>query len=170
MYDGYKKNERYEHDRLSLSQWKVVDSSRYEGSNSIIELCFNQRSPINLSDPKTLHKLFCQGVGNLAIQWAYWDETDKRFYWFPSTDPDGPTGSAESHFDLMSRDKFGIYFNIDGDITDWFAVRNGNIDYRGGHRFAADFFPAAFKFTFTLYDSKGIIKDGMTFTHIVYVE
>ncbi len=29
--------------------------------------------------------------------------------------------------------------------------------------------PYAFKFTFTLYDSRGIIKDGRTFTHIVYV-
>jgi prepilin-type N-terminal cleavage/methylation domain-containing protein len=27
----------------------------------------------------------------------------------------------------------------------------------------------AFKFTFTLYDSKGILKDGKTFTHIVYL-
>jgi len=27
----------------------------------------------------------------------------------------------------------------------------------------------AFKFTFTLYDSKGVIKDGRTFTHIVYL-
>jgi len=31
------------------------------------------------------------------------------------------------------------------------------------------FFPAAFKFTFTLYDSKGILKEGKTFTHIVYL-
>jgi prepilin-type N-terminal cleavage/methylation domain-containing protein len=29
--------------------------------------------------------------------------------------------------------------------------------------------PAAFKATFTLYDSKGILKDGRTFTHIVLV-
>ena len=27
----------------------------------------------------------------------------------------------------------------------------------------------AFKFTFMLYDSKGIIKNGRTFTHIVYL-
>jgi hypothetical protein len=27
----------------------------------------------------------------------------------------------------------------------------------------------AFKFTFTLYDSKGVLKDGKTFTHIVYL-
>jgi type II secretory pathway pseudopilin PulG len=31
------------------------------------------------------------------------------------------------------------------------------------------FNPTAFKFTFTLYDSKGIIKNGKTFTHIVYL-
>jgi prepilin-type N-terminal cleavage/methylation domain-containing protein len=29
--------------------------------------------------------------------------------------------------------------------------------------------PLAFKFTFTLYDSKGVIKEGRTFTHIVYL-
>ena len=28
----------------------------------------------------------------------------------------------------------------------------------------------ALKFTFTLFDSKGIIKDGRTFTHIVYLD
>jgi prepilin-type N-terminal cleavage/methylation domain-containing protein len=32
-----------------------------------------------------------------------------------------------------------------------------------------ELYPIAFKFTFTLYDSKGIIKEGRTFTHIVYL-
>jgi len=30
-------------------------------------------------------------------------------------------------------------------------------------------YPPAFKFTFTLYDSKGILKEGKTYTHIVYL-
>lgn len=30
-------------------------------------------------------------------------------------------------------------------------------------------YPPAFKFTFTLYDSKGVFKEGRTFTHIVYI-
>jgi len=30
--------------------------------------------------------------------------------------------------------------------------------------------PKALKFTFTLYDSKGIVKEGRTFTHIVYID
>ena len=33
-----------------------------------------------------------------------------------------------------------------------------------------EIWPKAIKFTFTLYDSKGIIKGGRTFTHIVYLE
>jgi len=33
-----------------------------------------------------------------------------------------------------------------------------------------DIRPVAFKFTFTLYDSHGIIKNGRTFTHIVYLD
>jgi len=32
-----------------------------------------------------------------------------------------------------------------------------------------ELYPIAFKFTFTLYDSKGVIKEGRTFTHIVYL-
>jgi hypothetical protein len=32
-----------------------------------------------------------------------------------------------------------------------------------------DLYPRAFKFTFTLYDSKGVIKEGREFTHIVYL-
>jgi hypothetical protein len=30
-------------------------------------------------------------------------------------------------------------------------------------------YPIAFKFTFTLYDSKGVIKEGREFTHIIYI-
>ncbi len=33
----------------------------------------------------------------------------------------------------------------------------------------SDIWPKAIKFTFTLYDSKGILKSGSTFTHIVYL-
>ena len=29
--------------------------------------------------------------------------------------------------------------------------------------------PKALKFTFTLYDSKGILKNGRQFTHIIYI-
>ena len=38
-----------------------------------------------------------------------------------------------------------------------------------GETWLDDFVPKAFKFTFTLYDSKGVVKNGRTFTHIVYL-
>jgi len=54
--------------------------------------------------------------------------------------------------------------NDKGELVWWpsnFQV-NQKEDYRTGS-------PTAFKFTFTIYDSKGIFKDGKTFTHIVYL-
>jgi hypothetical protein len=39
----------------------------------------------------------------------------------------------------------------------------------GGTWGPADIWPKALKFTFTLYDSKGILKGGSRFTHIVYL-
>jgi len=60
------------------------------------------------------------------------------------------------------------------------GVDNFTIEYEQGYtsglesrinwsREQKDFSTRAFKFTFTLYDSKGIIKNGRTFTHIVYL-
>ncbi|MGA2172692.1 MAG: prepilin-type N-terminal cleavage/methylation domain-containing protein [Sedimentisphaerales bacterium] len=52
---------------------------------------------------------------------------------------------------------------------------NGVIDWRPDNdevRTSAPmglFWPPAIKFTFTLYDSRGVFKDGQTFTHIVYL-
>ena len=49
-------------------------------------------------------------------------------------------------------------------FSDW---RPDNNDVTAGWPTAL--YPIAVKFTFTLYDSKGVIKDGRTFTHIVYI-
>jgi prepilin-type N-terminal cleavage/methylation domain-containing protein len=164
--DGYK-NELYEHDSLSLAQWKIIEGSVYE--DRIIPTCFEFRPLVDMSDPNTFHKLMCEGVGSFAIQWAYWDSVDGRFYWYPSRDPDGDDDVDDSHFTLINEDEFGVYFNAQGSIAnpDWYPISDFTID---------DFFvsfPKAIKFTFRLYDSKGIIKEddraGRTFTHIVYL-
>ena len=168
------KEDRYEHDRLSLAQWKVIDGSLYVGGNSVVDPngnAFSNPPHIDMADPTTFHKLLSQGVADFSIQWAYWDTLDDRFYWFPSDDPDGALGSAASHFTLMSEpEKFGMYFNISGDITGWYTVIDDAVFYRKGQSFAKNFFPQALKFTFTLYDSKGVINGGMVFSHIVYLE
>lgn len=152
-------NDSYEHDSLSLSEWKIVDDY-----TTVTDACFKNRPEIDitnlqdLSMPQGLHMLLCEGVGSFAIQWAYWDEDDDVFYWFPSDDVDG-----DSHF-VSNGNEFGVYFNIPGSIPgDWDTVDelDGNDDFK--------IFPKALKFTFTLYDSKGILQGGRPFTHIVYL-
>jgi prepilin-type N-terminal cleavage/methylation domain-containing protein len=165
-----KKNERYEHDSNSLAKWKTVQGIDY--GNKIIPACFYFRPYIDMSEPNTFHKLMCEGVGSFAIQWAYWDSVDGRFYWFPSSDPDGDGSDADSHFSLICpvcNKLFGVYFNIPSPtaITDWYAV--GALEYRSFVYFPPDFYPKAIKFTFTLYDSKAVFKEGRIFTHIVYI-
>jgi len=54
-------------------------------------------------------------------------------------------------------------------------VQINHISYSGQQVNEANFYSIpglgrALKFTFTLYDSKGIIKKGRTFTHIVYLD
>ncbi|MDD5063152.1 MAG: prepilin-type N-terminal cleavage/methylation domain-containing protein [Phycisphaerae bacterium] len=55
--------------------------------------------------------------------------------------------------------------DLSKNFNDW---RPNNSDVIAGWAGEA-LIPIAFKFTFTLYDSKAIIKEGRKFTHIVYV-
>ena len=164
----YDENEELEHDRLSLAEWKTVDAGDYV---TIVGVCFDYRPLIDMDAPEeTFHKLMCQGVGSFAIQWAYWDDREERFLWFPSDDPDGDGSDSDSHFGLVS-DEFGVYFNIRGSIGryDWYSIEEA--ETKADEDFSS--YPKALKFTFRLYDSQGIIgqdgEKGREFTHIVYL-
>jgi len=156
------KNEVYEHDRLSLAQWKTIPIDDY----GTVLLMFPDFPPwVDKGDPNTFHKLMCEGIGSFAIQWAYPYPVSapSEFRWYPET----------QHFALMGgSDKFGVCFNIPdptstGVLPPWYFIQNTL--YESG-TFDSDFYPRALKFTFTLYDSKGIIKNGREFTHIVYLD
>ena len=64
-------------------------------------------------------------------------------------------------------DEFG---NVEDlfDFNEWRPI-NRELEIREDYWDDKFFAPAALKFTFKLYDSKGIIKNGRTFTHIVYL-
>ena len=165
-------NEWYEHDSLSLAQWKTIVGDAYR--DKIIPTCFASRPLIDMDYPNTFHKLMCEGVGSFAVQWAYWDSGDGRFYWFPSNDPDGDGEIDDSHFRLIGNE-FGVFFNIPNGSSFsvegcwWYPIGDDNVKYKLGESFPSDFYPKAIKFTFRLYDSKGVIKNGREFTHIVYL-
>ncbi|MHC4088519.1 MAG: PilW family protein [Planctomycetota bacterium] len=184
---NYMKNDFFEHDSLSLAQWKTVDRIAYDGP--ILNGCFDLRTIFDTRDPNTFQRLMCKGVSSFSIQWAYWDPVYAKFHWFPSSDPDGDGDPADSHFQLMLMNNypvpppapayagfnaFGTFFNIPtGQINYWGPISEMIYAYDSinavNKTFAVDFFPKALKFTFTLHESKDIIKGGRTFTHIVYL-
>ncbi len=178
---GRYKNEVFEHDRMSLNEWKKLDRDNFEYvfNTAFFNSTLNdERRPVfDTTLPNTFHKLLCQGVSSFAVQWAYWDRNlssfDYELRWFPDIDPDGDGDVDDSQFDLNGMpgdEKFGVFFNIsyESQYGKWFPVED--IRYRVGNRFGKDVFPVALKFTFTLHDSTEIIKGGRTFTHIVYLE
>ncbi len=94
---GVYNNEAYEHDTLPLSRWKTLPSTDWP---HVIAGCFDLRPEIAMHDHNTFHKLMCEGMGSLKIQWAYWDPTttlpdpDKTGWhppaplrWYPDNDP-----------------------------------------------------------------------------------
>ncbi len=165
-------NDANEHDSISLSQWQVIDQNSIN-SGRTISACLENRPVINFAAATGLHMLFCKGLGSFAIQWSYVDTTatGPRLLWWPSNDPDGNPVTLDSDFGSlgMNLKTFGFHFNVaDPPTTDyplWFSAAQA----KGQYYVTKPAYPQALKFTFTLYDSKGIFKDGQTFTHIVYL-
>lgn len=174
IYEG---NDYYEYDLTGdLTQWQsvfdydadplplVVDPVNAE---HIILTCFDNtagRAGIDLKEPLTLHMLMCQGVGSFKIQRCHQDPVTGQVRWFPSVDPDGDGNDGDSDF-AFAGGSFGLYFNTPSSI-DADTDGDGSNDWIN----VPSFYPEALKFTFTLYDSRGIFREGKTFTHIVNLD
>ena len=166
-------NDWFEHDTNSLSQWQAAANDPAKNPtnvNNIITGCFGNYCPrIDLADANTLHLLMAQKVGSFSVQWSYlFTNAGQTFiYWWPSNDPDGNPVTLDSDFGKMGLAQFGICFNVaNPSVPGWFLPGGAF-----GYHFTGNstFYPDALKFTFTLYDSRGVFKDGQTFTHIVYL-
>lgn len=118
--------------------------------------------PINVTtNPDSIRSLMCQNVGELKIEWT--DGTthpvDGSLVWFGL----GNTHRQPSYYPGALPDP--DYDNIEpvraSQEKRYDAIWKPDIPQR--------FWPKAIKFTFTLYDSKRILKTGREFTHIVYI-
>ena len=181
-------NNLYEHDRESLVSWRIgapQAGTLRDKLREMLTVCTDVKFgggiaeygglTVSASEPNTIHMLLCESVGELKIQG--WYEAERR--WFPKVDPDYDGDFSDSDFFTTgggaideSRRPAIIYprWNFEsGNI----GIGNNGIyppDLLKESNF--DFIPGlgrALKFTFTLYDSRGILKDGRTFTHIVYL-
>jgi hypothetical protein len=119
-----------------------VDIIRDLGEDPCLVVSSN-RPRIDITyDSNDARRLLAQKVGNMLIMWT-----------------DGSTSSSQINWFGIGTPKGGVTFE---NITD-----EPYLAYWSP--FNQPSWPKALRFTFTLYDSKGIIKGGRRFEHIVYI-
>jgi prepilin-type N-terminal cleavage/methylation domain-containing protein len=189
-------NNYLEYDKTTLDEWKIIPWAQKANLLSVIfDVVVGQSnaseqikgSQIDPADPNSIHMLLCEGVGEFKIQ--SWYDAQRR--WVPEVDPDGDGFLLDTDF-IPTQDGTGLDpVEVPGVIypyRSWYPidpnsyVRINNIIYPGptdphpelrlnqSHFNEIPGLGRALKFTFTLFDSKGIIKEGRTFTHIVYLD
>lgn len=129
---------------------------------------------INPAEAVNLHMLLAQGVGRFQIQG--WFEAEKR--WIPEVDPDGDGDLSDTEFFLSGSGISpvsipGILYPgkihvLGPGYTDVYGYYNP-ADLDQTHFNEIPGLGPALKFTFTLYDSRGVFPKGKTFTYIVYL-
>ncbi|MBN2138530.1 MAG: prepilin-type N-terminal cleavage/methylation domain-containing protein [Sedimentisphaerales bacterium] len=133
---------------------------------------------VDPTDSRAIHMLLCEGVGEFKVQGWY----DDQARWVPEVDPDSNDVYTDSDFFwstplLLDRDNvphvlypyrrpegYG-HISLNGVLGGYRADRVNEVNFN-----SIPGLGRALKFTFTLFDSKGIIKEGRTFTHIVYLD
>ncbi len=178
-------NSTLEYDNISLQEWMQIPPQQKidilsvvgdvtiagagEASSTTDEAA--RGTVIDLSQPDPVHALLCEGVGQFCVQG--WSDAEQR--WMPEVNPNGDESLEDDSDFLLEGDDIdpannpGIWYPR-GAVT----MRNLN-DYPASqideeHLHEIPGLGRALKFTFTLYDSKGILTNGRTFTHIVYLD
>jgi prepilin-type N-terminal cleavage/methylation domain-containing protein len=111
-------------------------------THDAIEIC-NYSFPVDIqTHPEDVRRLFAENVGEMKIEWAWGVPFSTRYL-------GSPTGFDWKPYPIELPAIAGSEL-----LTEWspYQVK-----------------PKALKFTFTLYDSKGILKGGRRFSHIVYL-
>ena len=179
-------NNLSQYDKISMGEWKLIPEKNKADILSFIldinvkivnetgGIIYESKTDkkkrgvsVDTSDPNSIHLLLCEGVGEFKIQG--WNSTSQT--WMPEEDPDGNGNLSDSHFFLNDPN------NIPAVLYSWpfRGVNMNNVTYPT-EQITRDNFNSipglgrALKFTFTLFDSKGIIKGGRTFTYIVNLD
>ena len=173
----YEWNNWYEYDKISLEGWKnIAWENKMDMLSAITDIQVGTSSvseairgvAVEPADPNSIHMLLCEGVGELKIQ--SWYDAQQR--WIPEVDPDGDGDLADTHFFLTEPNRVPgvLYPYPPHGLINMNTINYPRTQIDETHFNAIPGLGRALKFTFTLYDSKGIIKKGMTFTHIVYLD
>ncbi len=172
----YDWNNRYEYDKISLNSWKNISWQNKINMLSVmtdIEINGTTVSTairgidVEPADANSIHMLLCEGVGEFKIQG--WYEAQQQ--WIPEVDPDSNGNLTDTHFYLNEPNNVpGVLYPAPNGTVNINNINYARTQVDEAHFNAIPGLGRALKFTFTLYDSRGIIKNGMTFTHIVYLD
>jgi hypothetical protein len=125
---------------------------------------------LDRTQPATMHAMLCDGVGQFKVEgWSIDPDDPATRRWMPQVDPnENGDLTDDSDFildgaNLHPRNVPGLRYP-DGPVT----IRKSEKGSLRGEPFSnIPGLGRALKFTFTLYDSRGLIPNGRTFTHIV---
>lgn len=174
------KNAEFEYQTLTMADWtNLSDAANLDmpKKNNILttlsdipnilaaDPLVTQGGPIvDKTDSGTYHNYFAEGVGEFGIQ--IWRDDPINPHWYPQMDPNGDGDYSDGDYPTTGTDI--NYGNVDG------ILYNGTGEGSFGTMKAdVTWVPLKFtalKFTFTLYDSKGLFSEGRTFTHIVMID
>lgn len=177
-------NSQQETDKISLEGWKriplaekanmlsVIGDVVVKGPDGLVSTTGEATRGvlIDRSKPASIHSLFCEGVGQFMVQG--WNDELQR--WIPQVNPNEGDSLDDSDFPLKTD---GAEIDSENDPGVWYPRGGANLknpQYSGEideeHFNEIPGLGRALKFTFTLYDSRNLIKSGRTFTHIVYLD
>jgi prepilin-type N-terminal cleavage/methylation domain-containing protein len=166
----------YDYDMNSLDKWENIPWTNKQdmltvitdvnvGTSSIISLNISG-TMVDPTDADLIHNIFCEGVGEFEVQGWY----DAQQRWVPEWENGDfyPVGSINVPGVLYP---YRAWLQLPPNS---YVEINGINNYSdqlvdGAHFNDIPGLGRALKFTFTLYDSKGVFKQGRTFTHIVYI-
>lgn len=182
-------NSQGEVDNISLAEWKqipmeekvnilsVIGDIEVRGAASSTTDKEARGVLIDTAQPASLHSLLCEGIGQFCVQG--WSDEFQR--WVPEVNPDGDAElDDDSDFllqgdDLDPNDNPGLWYprgglTLGGELGEGYQTPAAVDQLDQEHFGEIPGLGRALKFTFTLYDSRGLIPNGRTFTHIVYLD
>ncbi len=170
-------NNYFEYNNLLLDEWLNIPLVDKLGMLTIITDVRTSNPNVTSGgltvDPASgtnIHQLLCEGVGDFRIQG--WYALQQR--WVPEVDPDGDGDFSDSDFKLIGAvidvgDVPGVLYPYVAVILPGIPLYPQSL-IDEAHFDSIPGLGRALKFTFTLYDSRGVFKEGKKFTHIVYLD
>jgi len=168
--DWRKWNNIAEYDKITLDGWKNMLLNKPDILTVIADITVlpstvpedARGTIVDTADANLIQNLLCEGVGEFKIQG--WYAAEHRWV------PDWGSGDFSG---LNAGDVPGVLYPFPpyGRVVLGGSFKNNPFrELLNEAKF--DYIPGlgqALKFSFTLYDSRGIIKEGRKFTHIVYL-